>query len=72
MAKGRVIINAEICKGCALCADVCPVGIIIMESKVLNSSGLLPAKVTEADKCTGCGNCATICPDSAISVYRLD
>jgi 2-oxoglutarate ferredoxin oxidoreductase subunit delta len=72
MAKGKVTISFEICKGCALCKEVCPVNIIDMETTMLNRSGYLPAKVTDADKCIACGNCAVICPDSAICVYRID
>jgi 2-oxoglutarate ferredoxin oxidoreductase subunit delta len=72
MAKGKVIINIELCKGCELCTEVCPVKILVMEKSVLNQSGYLPAKVIDMDKCIACGNCAVVCPDSAISVYRSE
>jgi 2-oxoglutarate ferredoxin oxidoreductase subunit delta len=72
MAKGKVVIDPEMCKGCGLCRGVCSVNIIDMETSALNGSGYLPAKITDADKCIACGNCAVMCPDSAISVYRID
>ena len=72
MAKGKVVIDPEICKGCGLCNDVCPVKILVMEKTVINKSGYLPALVIDVDKCIACGNCAIMCPDSAISVYRFN
>jgi len=72
MAKGKVVVDIEICKGCELCTDVCPVKILVMEKNLLNQSGYLPVKVVDTDKCIACGNCAVVCPDSAISVYKLD
>lgn len=66
----RVTINSERCKGCALCASVCPKKIIVTDSDVLNDKGYNPAKVTDMDKCIGCAFCATICPDCVIVVER--
>ncbi len=72
MAKGKVSFNQEICKGCSLCVSVCPVKIISLDLKKINSSGYNPATVVELDKCIGCGNCAIICPDCVITVERED
>lgn len=72
MAKGIVVIDTEICKGCELCIEVCPVEILKIEKIAINKSGYLPAFVTDGYKCTACANCAIMCPDSAISIYRLE
>ncbi len=71
-AKGYVVINPELCKGCYLCISVCPVKGLGVSNKI-NQKGYYPVEFQEGDedkKCTGCANCATICPDIAIEVYR--
>ncbi|HHT50355.1 MAG TPA: 4Fe-4S binding protein [Eubacteriaceae bacterium] len=68
--KGRVTFNEERCKGCELCTTVCPVDIVLMDTKRINSKGYHPATVIEMDKCIGCANCAMICPDMVITVER--
>jgi len=70
VAKGKVTFNQNICKGCELCVVACPVKIITMDKKNINSKGYHPATVLEMDKCIGCGNCAIMCPDSVITVER--
>ncbi len=57
------------CKGCRLCATVCPKGIIFMAEHI-NDMGYHPATVAEKEKCTGCTLCAIICPDLVIEVER--
>ncbi len=67
---GKIIIDAERCKGCGLCLTVCPHNVITISEKP-NSRGIFPAQATNPG-CTGCANCATVCPDCAIEVYRDD
>ncbi|MGI6585935.1 MAG: 4Fe-4S dicluster domain-containing protein [Gracilibacteraceae bacterium] len=69
-AKGRVTFDEGRCKGCELCTRVCPVKIVVMDTKRINSKGYHPAAVMEIDKCIGCANCAVMCPDTAIRVEQ--
>jgi 2-oxoglutarate ferredoxin oxidoreductase subunit delta len=69
--KGMIIIERDLCKGCAYCVQTCPLGLIIIEEK-FNKKGFFPASALHMDKCTGCGMCAQMCPEVAIEVYRED
>ena len=70
MIHGRIVIDSERCKGCALCVGVCPRDVIHM-SDAFNTRGYHPAQLVDPPQaCTGCAVCALICPDVAITVYR--
>lgn len=72
MAKGRIAVDENICKGCELCVEVCPKSVIQMASERLNSKGYHPAELADPQgECTGCAICSLICPDAAITVFRL-
>ena len=62
-------IARETCKGCGLCADVCPKKILAL-SKDINSRGYPPIAVTDQEKCIGCAFCARMCPDAVIKVEK--
>ena len=66
----KISFNEEICKGCGLCAGVCPQKIVIMKEDVINKKGYHPAGAIKLEKCTGCGFCAVICPDCAIIIEK--
>ena len=69
-AKGRIEIEAEHCKGCELCATVCPQDVIRL-ADTFNAKGYRPAQLVDPlGACTGCAVCAVICPDAVITVYR--
>jgi 2-oxoglutarate ferredoxin oxidoreductase subunit delta len=70
MVRGTVIIQSERCKGCQLCIQACPQGVLHL-SNSYNSRGYHPVLLDETQKhCTGCAVCALICPDSVFTVYR--
>lgn len=66
---GKIVVDIELCKGCALCTDVCAKKILAMSDRA-NSKGYYPVMLTDEAKCTGCALCAQICPEVAIEVYR--
>jgi 2-oxoglutarate ferredoxin oxidoreductase subunit delta len=71
MAKGRIVVNEELCKGCELCTTVCPKDLIEIATDHFTPKGYHPAALVDPEgECTGCGICAVICPDAAITVYR--
>lgn len=60
----------ERCKGCGLCIQACPRGLISLNHGRVNTSGFYPAMLSDIEKCTSCGLCALMCPDTAIVVYE--
>lgn len=66
----KVTFKDDFCKGCGLCADVCPVGILFLDHETTNAKGYHPAKVLTMEKCIGCAMCAVMCPDLVITVER--
>jgi len=58
----------DLCKGCDLCAWVCPKKILKMDESRVNAKGYNPVMCTDYDACTTCGVCYRICPDSVISL----
>jgi 2-oxoglutarate ferredoxin oxidoreductase subunit delta len=71
MAKGRIVIDEALCKGCALCLGVCPKNLIHMATDRFTPKGYRPAELVDSEhECTGCAICSVICPEAAIRVYR--
>ena len=67
----KVTFAQDRCKGCDLCATVCPKNIVILDTSVTNRKGYHPAAVTDMALCIGCASCAKICPDSVITVEKI-
>lgn len=66
----RVEIDQFYCKGCGLCADVCPKHILELDPAVITDKGYHPAHCTDQSLCIGCATCAVVCPDVAITVWK--
>ncbi|MFU8786697.1 MAG: 4Fe-4S binding protein, partial [Candidatus Izemoplasmataceae bacterium] len=47
MAKGRIIIDYDKCKGCALCVYQCPVHILELDTSTTNAKGYTPLMVND-------------------------
>jgi 2-oxoglutarate ferredoxin oxidoreductase subunit delta len=70
MAKGEIVINETLCKGCGYCVKFCSRGCIeITGGKFTPQGYLLPAFIKQ-EKCNACCVCAWMCPDFAIEVYK--
>jgi 2-oxoglutarate ferredoxin oxidoreductase subunit delta len=67
--KGAIVVNTDRCKGCVLCVNACPQGVITLAKRV-NMRGYPYVEPAQIDKCTGCSSCAIVCPDGCITVYR--
>jgi 2-oxoglutarate ferredoxin oxidoreductase subunit delta len=70
VSRGTLVIDVEACKGCDLCIDACPPGVLVMTTHQVNTRGyrypeLLPG-------CTGCKACSQVCPDFVFQVYKYD
>ena len=66
----RIEVDEFFCKGCGLCAESCPLGIVELDASKITEKGYHPAHCIAPEKCTGCATCATMCPDVAITVWR--
>ena len=66
----KAYVDSERCKGCGLCVNACPKGILTLSRTRLNQKGHSPVEITDQDKCIGCAFCATMCPDCVITVER--
>ncbi|HHW14018.1 MAG TPA: 4Fe-4S binding protein [Firmicutes bacterium] len=68
---GKVTLREERCKGCGLCVEACPKGILRLSER-FNAGGFNPAEIVDEEACIACGFCARMCPDAVIEVYRAD
>lgn len=66
----KMTVIPDRCKGCGLCATVCPKKIISIQTERRNKKGYFTAVCTDDEKCVCCTSCALICPDCAIIIDK--
>ncbi len=69
--RGAIEVNTERCKGCGLCVVACPLNIIHLTTKSVNTKGYPYVTQETPEACNGCTSCAIVCPDACITVYRI-
>ena len=62
-----ITVNAQWCKGCYICVDVCSRQVLEVDVERF-TSGFHPVVAARPEECTGCMQCELLCPDLAISV----
>ena len=66
----KLTFDTNRCKGCGLCVEACPKGLLAIAKDKINQKGHHPAEITDQEKCAGCAFCAMMCPDCVITVER--
>lgn len=64
-----VLVMTERCKGCSLCVDACPPGVLALDLAIVNGMGHHPVRLTDAAGCTSCAKCARVCPDAVLTIF---
>ncbi len=67
---GKIVINTEYCKGCALCTTACAKKLLKIGPEFNKSGYYAVAYCGREGDCTGCALCAEMCPDVAIEVWK--
>ena len=60
----EIIIDASWCKGCGICAVLCPRNVLRVNENTVEA--------VNADDCIGCRQCEYHCPDFAIRIGEKD
>jgi NAD-dependent dihydropyrimidine dehydrogenase PreA subunit len=59
-----VIIDEDLCIGCAKCVEICPKKILYIDT------GTIKCKVTDESRCDKLAGCQRICPVKAITIQQ--
>ena len=70
MYMAKLTFKTDNCKGCALCVDACPKGILQIATDKINKKGHHPVECTDMSECIGCASCYMMCPYCIIKVER--
>jgi 2-oxoglutarate ferredoxin oxidoreductase subunit delta len=70
MAKGKVEIKTDHCKGCQLCMTACKFSCLALSAETQTNRYGYRYAIFSDEKCVGCTLCAIMCPDHAMTVYR--
>ena len=62
-------INEELCKGCSICIEFCPMN-VLKTLDHLNKKGYYPPYPANEDECAGCRLCELMCPEFAIFIVN--
>ena len=65
------LVDKDRCKGCGLCAHVCPKNVLEISNEV-NPKGYFPAYQARPEDCIFCALCCTMCPDVAITISEIE
>ena len=66
----KLTFKKDLCKGCGLCVEACPKGLLAIDTGAINAKGYNFAIITDEAACIGCAFCATMCPDCVIKVEK--
>ena len=66
----KLTFRTDLCKGCGLCVEFCPKGVLVLAKDKINKKGHHPVEAANIEKCIACAFCATMCPDCIITVEK--
>jgi 2-oxoglutarate ferredoxin oxidoreductase subunit delta len=65
----NIVIYRHFCKGCEICVEVCPKGVLKMVVATDRWEGAM-VEVVDVEACNACMLCEHQCPDFAIEIYN--
>ena len=68
--RGAVVADQERCKGCGLCVEACPSGVLQLHPREVNNKGYHYAYMQTPESCIGCASCGWVCPDGCLTIYK--
>jgi 2-oxoglutarate ferredoxin oxidoreductase subunit delta len=63
----RYHIDSDRCKGCGLCAAVCPKKVLQISDEI-NTKGYFPIYQAHPENCIFCSTCCIMCPEVALAI----